>query len=74
LIIHGADYYRGMTFTTAELVTKQMVDASSQVDILEHQISPAASAVTIAILRRLQDQYRDLAASLGVALKLLAAT
>ena len=62
-----------MTFTPTELVTRQMADASFQVDMLETQITIDAPAVTIAVLRRLQDQYRELAASLSVALKLLTA-
>jgi hypothetical protein len=62
-----------MIFTTTELFTMQMADASSQVDKLEKQLTLDVSDVTIAVVRRLQDQYRELAVSLGVALKILTA-
>jgi len=55
--------------TVAELLTAQMEYAALQIEILETQIASTHITVPIGILRRVQDQFRDLASSLRIALQ-----
>jgi len=57
---------------TAELLRSQLEYAILQVAALETQIGTNDFTVPTPILRRLQDQFRDLAASLRIAVELRA--
>ena len=55
--------------TTAELLKTQMEYAALQIEILEAQIGSPSVTIPVGILRRVQDQFRELAASLRIALQ-----
>ena len=55
--------------TTAVLLKSQMEYAALQVELLGTHIGTSASLTPIPILRRVQDQFRDLASSLRIALQ-----
>ena len=58
--------------TTAELLKSQLDYATLQVDALEKQIGIDDQMVPAPILRRVQDQFRELASCLRVALQMRA--
>jgi hypothetical protein len=55
--------------TTVAMLTSQMEYPTLQVDALEMQIGTANLTVLLPTLRRLQDEFRDLASSLKIALQ-----
>jgi hypothetical protein len=55
--------------TTVAMLTSQMEYPTLQVDALEMQIGTANLTVLLPTLWRLQDEFRDLASSLKIALQ-----
>jgi hypothetical protein len=61
-----------MTAPTLELLRDQMALIHAQIALIESHIHlPSHAAITIPVLNRVQDQYRDLASTIRTAILLL---